>query len=611
LIIAVGNTQGLAGNPANAALLLAFVLFAALLGGYLAGLVHIPKIVGYLAAGAVLKPLVVWYLALTMPQFDAGQTAAALGSSLRPLMDLALGMIVFMLGAALEVSEVKGVARRAFVVPLLELFIVGLLVAGGSMLLLAATTGGLSKQQIAMCILLGIVAAEIAPAATLLVLQEYEAKGPVSETILVFTGLNNLLLVVAFHVVFLCFAWMGWLVPKWSGRWPLLELTMTLAGSVGCGVLMGLALSASHIRLPAGQTLMIFLAALLLLGAGGAWLQQHFHVSLNLLIVSLVSGFVFTNVAVDPGKFSSLLTTLGAPLYAAFFVLAGYGLHLQEVAGLGAVGIGYILLRIAGKVISARIGVRLAGLHPHVRPSIAGALLCHAGLAIGLTAFLKEALVGSHAVQWFEAVVLPAVAIFEFAGPLILKRVLVQSGEVKAIHLISRETPSPSEGLSVSSVLAYGLRALFGRSPETQGASEPLSVSHVMRTNVRFLPPDATLDEVLRFVERSRLNHFPVVDERGCLLGIIDFEDISAIIYDPLMRELVTASDLAKPEAPVVTPTEPLDRVLGLFRRTGLGSVLVVDDPGSRRVVGIVELRDVLGAVGKPVRRTGRSGRQR
>jgi CIC family chloride channel protein len=115
-----------------------------------------------------------------------------------------------------------------------------------------------------------------------------------------------------------------------------------------------------------------------------------------------------------------------------------------------------------------------------------------------------------------------------------------------------------------------------------------------MRTNVKFIRANTALDDVLHFVEQSRYNHFPVVDDDNELMGIIHFSDLRDMIYDPVMRELVTAVDLADASTPAVPTDLPLSELLEVFKAADIGSLPVIDKAGGRRTVGIVEQRDLL-----------------
>ena len=118
-----------------------------------------------------------------------------------------------------------------------------------------------------------------------------------------------------------------------------------------------------------------------------------------------------------------------------------------------------------------------------------------------------------------------------------------------------------------------------------------------MRTNVHLIPASATFDEVLHQIERSTYSHFPVVRENGDFGGVIHFSDVRDVIYDPDLSALVTAVDLADPDSPPVPTDMPLRELLDLFTQLNVGALPVVEQADSRRLVGLVEQRDLLRAL--------------
>jgi len=115
-----------------------------------------------------------------------------------------------------------------------------------------------------------------------------------------------------------------------------------------------------------------------------------------------------------------------------------------------------------------------------------------------------------------------------------------------------------------------------------------------MRTNVACIAADADFDEVLHFLERSRFNHFPVVNGEQELVGVIHFSDVRGLIYDSFLSHLVTAADLANTDTRAVSADMPADEVMRIFQDGDVGSLPVVQSADSRNVVGIIEQRDLL-----------------
>jgi CBS domain-containing protein len=255
--------------------------------------------------------------------------------------------------------------------------------------------------------------------------------------------------------------------------------------------------------------------------------------------------------------------------------------------------------------LTARLAARWFDKNDEVSPHYGLGMLCHAGIAIGLADFVGSAwltpmdggFVTHPVATHFNTVVLGSVVIFELLGPLVLKSVTKSAGEVKAITLLRRRKAAPAEGDSITRLTWEALKRTFGLSGKRkQDTSVDPRVRHIMRSNIRFIRDSAKLDEVLHFVEASRYNHFPVVDGQDRFVGMIHFADLRDMLYDPHMRELVTAVDLASPDD-MVPADMPLDELLERFKKSDVGSLVVVESEETRQVVGLVEQRDLLQAL--------------
>ncbi len=580
--------------------LLGLMLLAGLMGAYVARLLRVPRVLGFIAAGLGLKAALVWYAGARIGPEEAVHAAETAALALRPVTHLALGMILFTIGGVFEARHVRGVVAQAWRISLCEVGLTALLVLTGSATAAFVVLALPVSQISALALLLAAAAIATAPAATLLVLQEYQAKGPMTDTTLTLVGFNNILSIVLFHTVFVVLAAAGVITSSKVGeRTVWLDLLMTTGGSVVLGCLVGIVISLLHAKLAVSETLLVFLALMIGLGAGRDWLAdpERLNLSYSFLLTCLAAGATFANVAIDPERLGELLATIGVPIYAAFFVLAGYNLHLEQLLSLGWVGGAYAVFRVVGKVMGGRLGARWVAHPENIHTTIGLGLLCQAGVAIGLAEFLRDHWDSPLAGQ-FYTIILGSVALFELVGPLALKRMARISGEVKAITLLRRRGPVRAEGLSATRLVAdSALRLVRHGHRRARTTGQPLRVKDIMRSNVRFLRPEADLDEVLHFVETSRLNHFPVVSSDNQLTGVIDYADVRDIIYDPLLGRLVTALDLANPDSPTVSGDAALAELLELFRSKDLGCVPVVEGAGSRKVVGLVEQRDLLRAL--------------
>jgi CBS domain-containing protein len=229
---------------------------------------------------------------------------------------------------------------------------------------------------------------------------------------------------------------------------------------------------------------------------------------------------------------------------------------------------------------------------------LGSALLCQAAVVIGLASFVDSNW-DSELAKTFSTVVLGSVVVFELIGPLLVKRCVMHAGEIKAITLLSRAGPA-AEGASIGRITMQSLLRLFGLGVKNTAAQPAaMSTEHIMRTNAQLIPAAATFDDVLHFIERSTHSHFPVVHESGELAGMIHFSDVRDVMYDPAWAELVTAIDLADPNSVVVPMDMGLAELLEVFTHQNVAVLPVVEKSDSKRIVGIVEQRDLLRAVHK------------
>jgi Kef-type K+ transport system membrane component KefB/predicted transcriptional regulator len=570
----------------NTGLLFGLMLMSAIVGAYLGQLFHLPRVIGYLAGGAALHAL----MQLLYTDFSLLNDIAA---PLNAIKNLGLGIILFTVGSAFEIRHVKALAPRTIRIVAAESGLTVVFVLIGCLIAIFAARGAAdSNVSIVLALLLALAGIATAPAATIFTLREYEAKGPVTETIMTIIGFNNVLCIILFNAAFLTLAASGLLnADLGSGAQIWLALALQTIGSIALGIVVGFGVSLVHAKLRIGEALLMLTATLILLGGGEAWLLSHTGISYNFLLTAIVTGAVFANVAIDPERLETALRTMGQPILVGFFVLAGYSLHLEDLIHLGPIGLTYVICRTIGKTVGGYLGVRWAGSPVELRNTIGAALLCQAAVVIGLADFVSQFWQHEWAARAFTTTILGSVVLFEISGPLLIKWVAVRSGEVKAATLLARGS---SSGGSVFAISWNALLRMLGRQPRK---AETTGVRHIMRTNVKCLHASDRLDDVLSFIESSRYNHFPVIDDDEHLVGVIHFSDIRGIIYDPTLRDLVTAVDLATTHMhPVPVSMELLDVML-VFQDGDIGSLPVVDSAETRKVVGIIEQRDVLRAI--------------
>jgi Kef-type K+ transport system membrane component KefB len=398
----------------NEILSVGLILMSALLAGHLAQLVRIPEVTGYLLVGVVIGPA-----AFDLVTHDNIQTLGFLS-------DVALGLILFNIGSIFEANNFRQVGVGVARVTLWEASLAFALVF--VMLLVTGLTWPVA-------LLLGVVAMETAPATTLMVLNEYDAKGPMTDRLKALVALNNIYVLVTFGLVTAVLTLFestgdGWL---WAGYRATHGLLWTTLGSVALGAVLGLLMDLMATRAKeSGEAMILSIGTVLIAVGASRWL------GLSPLISTLALGATIVNASPQGDRLLRALGRADPPLYAAFFVLAGAELQPGSLLGLGVIGIAYTVARAVGKIVGVRIGLRGQEVPDHVRRHLGYCLISSSSLAVGLTIQIRIAFPQYAATV--TGIVLAAVVIFEIIGPLLTRRALFATGEAKTLPAPLEET---------------------------------------------------------------------------------------------------------------------------------------------------------------------------
>jgi len=419
-----------------------------------------------------------------------------------------------------------------------------------------------------------------APAATQMVVREYDSDGPLTDLLMVLIGIDNLVAICLFvllsHFAVISDATVG-------------AVLVQLLVPLGVGALAGLLLAVLDPRLVAGPE-----RQLLALSGIAVVVGVCDHLSVSSLPATLAAGALLVNVSPNRRRLFSDLQAVDFPLYVIFFALAGAELHLEAIPEMGVVGVGYILARSAGKLAGGRLGARAAQMDSGLRRWLGPAMLAQAGLAIGLARELAESW-GAPGIQ-VQTVVLASVVIFEGLGPLLTRSALVNAGEVTVLGLLFQRSPVG---------VFEGLHEVVGHFREMIGLSRghklrtprDIPVAHVMRRNVETVRHDCRFERVLKVLGHSRYDRLPVVGEDERLVGVIQYVDIAEVLVDPGLRGLVLAADIANPEHTLLRQNETVARAMEvLAEHPDHTYILVVDDNEPDRLVGVVRQNDLLSA---------------
>ena len=402
---------------------IATALFAGLLMSRFAKLLKLPAVTGYLVAGILIGPFCLGALGIEGLGFNTGEQV----KSLSVICNVALGFIAFAIGNEFRLSQLKRTGKQAVVVAILESLTATVLVDAVMMLMYIAFGGRLTVPTV---LLFGAIAAATAPAATLMVVRQYKAKGPVTSILLPVVALDDATGLMIFAVSF------GIAKAIISGGVdvisiviePIIEIIASLLLGSLMGALMTFAERFFHSRSKRMSLSIAFVLMTVVLS-----MQQFKLFGVNIgfssLLVCMMLGTVFCNMCDFSEELMERCDRWTAPLFILFFVLSGAELDLSVFSDMNVVLIGavYIVVRALGKYIGAGVGSRLMKCEPQVQKYLGITLFPQAGVALGMS--LTASSLGAEGAL-VRNIVLFGVLIYELFGPVLTKIALTKAGDI-------------------------------------------------------------------------------------------------------------------------------------------------------------------------------------
>ncbi len=564
-------------------LLLGFALFA----GYLAQMLHLPRVTAYLLVGLVLGPHTPL---LALAQWCAGWLGYSISLAgyhvpeahlvfLEPVGNFAIALVLFNMGCHFPISRFRRIIKRLLPMSLGELTATMVLVTGGMSLLSVLLSDTWLTWQAA--VLFGVLALATAPATTVLVLKENRSEGPLTEFTTGLVALNNLASIVIFELLFvLVHATRG---ADISIGAEYLELTGNLAAATLLGMVAGLAVSFFCGILPSTRWLVLLTAVIAPLMAACELLHVPY------LLTFLAMGITVASTSDIAEEISETLERLISLLCIVFFVIHGAAMDLNKLWAAGAVGVAYITLRSAGKYFGIYFTANAHRDGPPVKRWLGSALLSQAGAAIALSAIAVER--DRELGEPLQDIILGTVVFFEIVGPIMVRTAVLRAGEVPVAAAILHTSSSPLEQLRT---MIYRIMESLGISPLKGSTADRLDVSRVTRRNVKPILANARFDAVLDHIEHSHDNTYPIVSDSNELIGIIRYPDMRDVLFEPTVKQLVTAEDLAVPVKRVLKQNESLEDAWQLLKDGRDDCVPVVTSEAPHQYVGVVRRRDLL-----------------
>ena len=408
----------------NELLSLSVAMFAGLMMTRVLGKLRLPDVTAYLIAGVLIGPCCIG--ALHIP--GLGFSGAEELESLNLISQVALGFIAFSIGNEFRLSQLRETGRQALVIGILQAVAATVLV---DIVLLLVHLAAPALLSVPAAITLGAIAAATAPAATLMVVRQYKASGPLTDLLLPIVALDDAVGLVLFAVSF------GVAKALSAGAVDVISIIVDplieIVASLLLGTLAGLALTeleklfhsnTNRLSMTIGFVFVTVALSMLRVPVGPVTL------GFSSLLVCMMMGSVFCNLCPLSEEIMGRADKWSAPVLVLFFVISGAELELGVFAKGGAVLVGviYILTRSAGKYFGARESARLMRCSENVTKYLGVTLLPQAGVALGMCVTAAK-LPGDGAM--IRNIVLFAVLVYELVGPLLTKWALTKAGDIR------------------------------------------------------------------------------------------------------------------------------------------------------------------------------------
>lgn len=405
----------------NTLLALGIAMAVGLLFSRIIKLVKLPNVTAYLIGGLLIGPSL-WHLitggSFTILSHDAVE-------SFDIIVSLALGFIAFSIGGEFKISTLRRLGKNVTIITLAQA--IGTVAVVFAALSVAGVCGLLGENYWPLVFTLSAIATATAPAATLLVVRQYKAHGPVTETLLPVVAMDDaigLMIFSIFNAIAMALASGKSLSVATMLLEPLREIGLSLAVGLAIGVV--LALCTRFFKSRANRLSLCITSTLI-----GVALSEIWH--LSSLLLCMMIGAVLCNFGKDVDRILDGSERWTPPLFMLFFVISGAELNLEILPTVGVLGALYIIARMLGKYFGAMAGAGMVKADPNVRKYLGITLFPQAGVAVGMaTIALTEftALGQSELGKKIQAVVLCATLVYEIFGPMLTKIALKKAGEI-------------------------------------------------------------------------------------------------------------------------------------------------------------------------------------
>lgn len=383
----------------------------------------LPAVTAYLISGVLIGPYCLGALGID----GLGFSSMADVSSLGLISEVALGFIAFSIGNEFRLSDLKRTGKQAFIIGIFEASAATVLVICALFVVHLIIPDKLSIPQV---LTLGAIAAATAPAATLMVVRQYKAKGPVTDLLLPIVALDDAVCLILFAVFF------GIAKTLVSGSVDIISIIINPIIEIVCslilGAIMGWILTQLEKMFNSNTNRLNLTIAFVFLTASLAMMDFQIgpvHISFSSLLVCMMLGTVFCNICPLSHDLMAAADKWTSPLFALFFVISGAELELSVFKDVAIVGIGlvYIIFRCIGKYLGASLSAKAVKCSPAICKYLGITLFPQAGVALGMCTLAMQLGEQGHLIR---NIVLFGVLIYELFGPLTTRQALMAAGDI-------------------------------------------------------------------------------------------------------------------------------------------------------------------------------------
>ncbi len=411
-------------HPMNTLLAVSVALLAGLLMTRIFKPFKLPAVTAYLISGVLVGPYCLGALKIDGLGFNSPEDVA----SLEIVSQTALGFIAFSIGNEFRLKDLKKIGKQAFTIGIFQALAATVCVDAALIALHFIIPDKLSVSQ---AITLGAIATATAPAATLMVVRQFKAKGDLTRLLLPIVALDDAVGLIVFAVSF------GVARTLTSGDTDIVSIAVNplieIVSSLALGFLMGWVLAQLEKLFNSNTNRLNMTIALVALSAALSALDFHIgpvEISFSSLLVCMMLGTTFCNMCPLSDDLMKASDKWTSPLFALFFVISGAELELDVFADAAIVGIGlvYILFRCLGKYAGSYISSRATGCAPNISRYLGITLFPQAGVALGMCATAMQ--LGEDGAL-IRNITLFSVLVYELIGPLLTKWALQKSGDIQ------------------------------------------------------------------------------------------------------------------------------------------------------------------------------------